>query len=150
MLSCFRGALIAFHTSYKGWKLLFRRELKRRRYPFHTSYKGWKPYFRKSYKQNYQAFHTSYKGWKPRRGCNCLGKGKLLFILPIRDGNLIPRKRCGLAIRPFHTSYKGWKPCSSSSSSHPGISLFILPIRDGNRHITEDRICLCSNFSYFL
>ncbi len=99
-----------FYTSYKGWKL--ESPLSIRMFPksFYTSYKGWKLLRIEPSGKKTWPFYTSYKGWKPETLHPLTSISFALFILPIRDGNIVSVLRPSSSYVPFYTSYKGWKP----------------------------------------
>ena len=75
---------------------------------FYTSYKGWKQYSERLQAEDRCPFYTSYKGWKLGTELNHK-RLSVLFILPIRDGNMKYWTLQSASISPFYTSYKGWK-----------------------------------------
>jgi len=83
--------LLTFYPTYEEWKRENRKFKMRWGNTFYPTYEEWKlSYDEKTQRPEYMTFYPTYEEWKLRLFQECL-KVLMLFILPMRNGNILTR-----------------------------------------------------------
>ncbi len=121
-----------FYPTYEEWKLQSAVPKPSGTYTFYPTYEEWKPNINASKINAGYTFYPTYEEWKHDETKIVWRNEAKLFILPMRNGNLVS---CGVhrfIQYPFYPTYEEWKPTVFGRYSRTTCKLFILPMRNGN------------------